>query len=52
MATISNQPDAAMMAWYRAKKFGLVRPPYAAQRETMSDSLLPSASQSPPRRAG
>ncbi len=28
MAAISNKSDAAMMAWYRAKKFGASRPPF------------------------
>jgi hypothetical protein len=29
MATLSKQPDAVMMAWYRSKKFGPVRPSFA-----------------------
>ncbi len=28
MPSTGKQPSAAMMAWYRAKKFGVVRPPY------------------------
>jgi hypothetical protein len=27
-ATLSRQPDGAMRAWYRVKKFGTVRPAY------------------------
>ncbi len=28
MSSTSKQPSEAMMAWYRAKKFGVVRSPY------------------------
>ena len=36
MAVSSKKSDAAMMAWYRAKKFGLARPHFEGNIPTFA----------------
>lgn len=53
-ATLNRQPDGAMRAWYRVKKFGTVRPAYesdpgrwAADAVGMATVVLPAAPENP-----
>lgn len=51
-ATLNRQPDGAMRAWYRVKKFGTVRPAYesdpgrwAANEVSLATGVLHAAAE-------
>jgi hypothetical protein len=53
-ATLNRQPDGAMRAWYRVKKFGTVRPAYesnpgrwAAGEVGLATGVLPVPAEGP-----
>lgn len=54
MATLGKQPDTVMMAWYRAKKFGIARPSFASEspQETVAGAVLITGTQTENRAHG